>query len=95
MSDTPLKVAVIGVGHLGTIHARIYSEYSGAELVGVVDHDLERAQALAAELGCEAVQDVADLTSEIDCASVVVPTTLSVVVAWLPSSGVVGSGSEM
>ena len=68
MSDAPLKVAVIGVGHLGTIHARIYSEYSGAELIGVVDHDLERAQALGAELGCEAVQDVGDLTSEIDCA---------------------------
>ena len=46
MSDTPLKVAVIGVGHLGSIHAKIYSEYSGAELVGVVDHDLEHIDRL-------------------------------------------------
>jgi predicted dehydrogenase len=81
MTEAPLKVAVIGVGHLGTIHARIYSEYPGAELVGVVDHDLERAQALAEELGCEAARDVADLSSEIDCASVVVPTSLHAAVA--------------
>ena len=81
MSSAPLKVAVIGVGHLGTIHARIYSEYPGAELVGVVDHDLGRAQALAAELGCEAARDVTELSSEIDCASVVVPTSFHAAVA--------------
>ena len=81
MSDVPLKVTVIGVGHLGTIHARIYSEYPGAELVGVVDHDLERAEALGAELGCEAKADVSELTSEIDCASVVVPTSAHAAVA--------------
>ncbi|MCH2106723.1 MAG: Gfo/Idh/MocA family oxidoreductase [Planctomycetes bacterium] len=81
MSAEPLKVAVIGVGHLGTIHARIYSEYAGAELVGVVDHDIERARALAEELGCEAAQDVSELSSEVDCASVVVPTSAHAAVA--------------
>ena len=81
MTGSPLKVAVVGVGHLGTIHARIYSEYEGAELVGVVDHDLERAEALATELGCEAARDVNELSSEIDCASVVVPTSAHAAVA--------------
>ena len=81
MSDTPLKVAVIGVGHLGAIHAKIYSEYPGAELVGVVAHDLERAQSLADEYGCEAVREVSELSSEIDCASVVVPTSAHAAVA--------------
>lgn len=81
MSDAPLKVAVVGVGHLGTIHARIYSQYPGAELVGVVDPDIERARALGAELGCQAASAVSELTSELDCASVVVPTSAHAEVA--------------
>ena len=81
MAAEPLKVAVIGVGHLGTIHARIYAEYPGAELVGVVDYDLERATELAQELGCEAARDVSELSCEIDCASVVVPTSAHAAVA--------------
>ncbi len=69
-----LRVAVVGVGHLGRIHARIYSEHPGAELVAVVDRDLERARVLAAELGCRAVADIEDLPSDLDAVSVVVST---------------------
>ena len=36
---TSLKVGVVGVGHLGREHARIYAAMKGAELVGVVDAD--------------------------------------------------------
>jgi len=32
-----LKVAVVGVGHLGKEHARVYAELPGVELYGVVD----------------------------------------------------------
>jgi predicted dehydrogenase len=34
-----LKVGVIGVGHLGRHHARIYAAHAGAELIGVSDSD--------------------------------------------------------
>ena len=63
MPETPLKVAVIGVGHLGSIHAKIYSEYPGAELVGVVDHDLERARALAEVRGQDAAEVAGAITA--------------------------------
>jgi predicted dehydrogenase len=75
MSPKPLRVAVVGVGHLGKFHARIYSQNPGAELVGVVDFDQERAAALAQELGCESYASIADLPADLDAVSVVVPTS--------------------
>ncbi|HEY7697386.1 MAG TPA: Gfo/Idh/MocA family oxidoreductase [Vicinamibacteria bacterium] len=68
------KVGVMGVGHLGSRHARLYAESAGAELVGVADVDIERARAVAASHGVRAVADFTELVSEIDAASVAVPT---------------------
>ena len=42
----PIKVGVIGTGYLGRHHARIYSEIEGAELVALIDTDLEKAKKL-------------------------------------------------
>ncbi|HPZ76410.1 MAG TPA: Gfo/Idh/MocA family oxidoreductase, partial [Thermosynergistes sp.] len=42
----PVRVGVIGVGHLGYHHARICAELPEAELVGVVDINEERAAAV-------------------------------------------------
>lgn len=70
-----LRAAVVGAGYLGTFHAEKYAALDDCDLVGVADIDTERANALAARLGCRAVGDVAELAGEIDCASVVVPTT--------------------
>jgi predicted dehydrogenase len=74
MSSTPLKVAVVGVGHLGKIHAKIYHEDPNAELVAVVDADPERAAEVAALYGCLAFSDSAELPDDIQAVSVVVPT---------------------
>jgi len=70
-----LRVAVLGVGHLGRIHARILAQHPRAELVCVVDTDEARARGVAAELGCRAVGGPADLPRELDAAVVAVPTT--------------------
>lgn len=70
----PLKVAVVGVGHLGRIHARIYAENPDAELVCVVDADGGRAEELGAELGCAGYSDPAQVPDDVDAVSVVVPT---------------------
>lgn len=65
-----LKVAVIGVGHLGREHARIYSQLPQVELAGVMDIDPQRAREVAAQYGTSADVDL----DKIDAASVVVPT---------------------
>jgi predicted dehydrogenase len=73
-SSKPLRAAVVGVGYLGRYHAEKYAAHPDAELVAVVDVDAERAGAVGAELGVEAVTDFRQLAGRIDCASVSVPT---------------------
>ena len=74
MSATPIAVGVVGVGHLGRHHARLYASLPGAKLVAVADHDVERARAIAAEHGCDAVADASELVGRVDAASVATPT---------------------
>jgi predicted dehydrogenase len=69
-----IEVGVVGVGHLGRHHARLYAAHPGARLVGVVDRDPERARAIALEYGCEAYRDAAELVGRVRAASVAVPT---------------------
>jgi len=57
VAEHPIPVGVVGVGSLGSQHARLYSDMPQACLVGVVDDDRERADAVAAEAGCEVFPD--------------------------------------
>lgn len=80
----PVNVAVIGVGYLGRIHARIYHEMPDANLVAVVDVDKSVAQEISALHGCQAVQSVEELLAldlSLDAVSIVVPTSLHLSVA--------------
>lgn len=69
-----VRAAVVGVGHLGQHHARIYAEMDGVELVGVSDVDRERANSIAARFGARVVEDFRELGSDIDVVSIAVPT---------------------
>lgn len=71
---TKLRACVVGVGKLGSRHARLYSELPGVELVGVVDLDAERRGRVASERGAKGVADFRDLIGSVDVASVAVPT---------------------
>jgi predicted dehydrogenase len=71
-----VKVGVVGVGHLGVHHARVYTEILGANLVGVVDVDEEKAHDVAESLGTVAYTDLDRFLDETrpDALSIVVPT---------------------
>lgn len=69
-----LRAAVVGVGYLGSAHARHYAMIPGAELVAVVDVDAARAREIASRTGAEALTDHRALAGRIDVASVAVPT---------------------
>jgi predicted dehydrogenase len=83
----PINVAVIGVGAFGRNHARVYRQLqqSGSvRLVGVVDPDTARADAVALEFGCKSFGSVGQMLtthSEVQAASVAVPTVLHLEVA--------------
>src|SRR5260370_21201694 len=70
-----LRMAVIGVGHLGKEHARILATLPEVELVGVADLHFEQAQAVARRLGCRAYRNHRPLLSLSDAAVLAVPTT--------------------
>ena len=72
-----VDVAVIGVGHMGSAHARIYRAIEGVNLVAVVDPDDRRAETVADEHGCQSFTDVEQLLEHhpgLRAASVAVPT---------------------
>lgn len=76
-----LRVAVIGVGHLGKEHARILAGLDHVELVGVADVNLEQAQAVARRHHTQAFHDYWPLLNLVDAATIVVPTTYHLQVA--------------
>lgn len=69
-----LKVAVIGAGHLGKEHARIYSEIPEVSLVGIVDTDKAAGEAVAQRCKTRYYSSSKDILDKVDVASVVVPT---------------------
>ena len=78
------KVAVVGVGRMGKHHARTYKQMAQANLVGIVDHDFERAQIVADEYGSTAYRTLEDLLAaepDLQGVSVAVPTIYHDVVA--------------
>jgi predicted dehydrogenase len=70
-----VKVAVIGVGHLGRQHARLYAEQPGVELAGVVDILEPRAEEIAGLYKSTAFTDYRDIFGKVDAVSLAVPTT--------------------
>jgi len=70
----PVRVAVVGAGHLGRHHARLYAATPRARLVGVADIVPERAHRLATAYGAAATADYHELIDEVDAASIAVPT---------------------
>jgi len=85
--ESPINVAVVGVGAFGRNHARVYQALQKAgsvRLVGVVDPDTARADAMATEFGCKAFGSIDQMLtthSEVQAASVAVPTVLHLEVA--------------
>jgi len=80
-ADNPISVTVVGVGVFGRNHARVYHELEQqglpVRLLGVVDPDLDRADAVAREFGCRAfgsVEQMLTTHSEVRAASVAAPT---------------------
>ncbi len=76
-----LRVAVIGVGYLGRIHAEKYAELEEAELVGVVDTTPERAKEVADRCRTRAFTDYHQILKNVDAVSIVVPTPAHYAVA--------------
>jgi len=69
-----LRVAVIGVGHLGKIHARLLRQVEGAELVGIVDPVEAARNAVADDLKVAPFTSHQALLGQLDAAIIATPT---------------------
>jgi predicted dehydrogenase len=72
-----MRAAVIGVGSMGTNHARVYSELNEVELVGVADANPEQAARVGLRMGAPGYGNVDALLDEQrpDLVSIAVPTS--------------------
>jgi len=71
-----IRVGVIGVGHLGRHHARIYSEMEKCDLYGVVDIDPKQRDEVAEACNTNAFADYRELIGHVDAVSIAAPTML-------------------
>jgi predicted dehydrogenase len=78
---TRTKVAVVGCGHLGTIHARLLAARDDAELVAVVDPSPEARDRVAAAHGCQALAEPSELVGRAEVVVIAAPTALHTEVA--------------
>jgi predicted dehydrogenase len=74
-----IKVGVVGVGHLGTHHARIYSEIAKrsngrCEFIGVFDTDKLKVRALTEKYGGGTFETPEELANFVDAVSIATPT---------------------
>src|SRR5262249_30230960 len=73
--DGTLRVGVIGVGVMGSNHARVLAELPGVKLVGVADPDRKRCDQVARSLGCASFADADGLVRRgVDAVTIAAPT---------------------
>ncbi len=70
------KIAVIGVGHLGSIHAKIYKEIPDCFLAAVCDSDKKRLDEVSQSLNVTGYTDYRELFGKVDAVSIATPTKL-------------------
>src|SRR3989339_1473544 len=70
-----IKVGVIGTGHLGKIHTKLFKEVANCELIGIYDRDSECAKQIASEFKVKSFDDPNRLLDEIDAVDIVATTS--------------------
>jgi len=74
MKNNPVKIGVVGVGHLGQHHVKHYKILKNVELVGVFDTDKNRALEISNKYNTTAFDELSDLIMKTDALSIVVST---------------------
>lgn len=69
-----IRTGVVGVGHMGINHARIYSELPGSQFAAVYDTNREAAAAAAENFNCQAASSLEEFADLVDAATICTPT---------------------
>ncbi|MEY2563828.1 MAG: hypothetical protein QOH88_2021 [Verrucomicrobiota bacterium] len=69
-----LRVGVVGVGHIGKNHARLYAGLPEAQFAAIYDTNPETARRFAEEFAVRATGSLEEFAEQVDAASVATPT---------------------
>jgi predicted dehydrogenase len=70
-----IRVGVVGVGHIGSNHARLYAGIPSSEFTAVYDIDLARANSIARKFSATAANSLDEFAELVDAASIATPTS--------------------
>ncbi len=70
-----LSVGVIGVGHLGKLHTKMFKQIENCELTGVFDTNPEQAKLVAQEFGVHSFSSVEELITKVKAVSIAATTS--------------------
>jgi predicted dehydrogenase len=76
-----LAVGVVGVGHLGSLHAKMLADLEDVRLVGVYDTDQAKARTIASEFATNAYATYDELLDAAEALTIATPTSTHFVVA--------------
>jgi predicted dehydrogenase len=70
-----LKIGIIGTGHLGKLHTKLFKEITHCQLVGIYDKDLGKAKSCGNEFNVNVFEHLDDLLNAVDAVSIVSTTS--------------------
>jgi predicted dehydrogenase len=70
-----IKTGVVGTGHLGKIHTKLFKDVENCDLIGIYDVDLERAKIVAEEFELKYFEDYSELLNNVDAVDIVATTS--------------------
>ena len=76
-----LRIGVVGVGHIGSNHARLYAEIPSAEFTAVYDIDPITNRTIATKFGATPAKSLDEFIGMVDAASVATPTNTHYTIA--------------
>ena len=70
-----LRVGVIGIGKLGSVHTRVYNDLDKVELAGICDIDTQKLNQITEQFKVSTFSDHKELIKKVDAVSIAVPTS--------------------
>lgn len=70
-----LSIGVIGVGHLGKLHSKMFSQINNCNFIGVFDSNPEQAKLAANEFGVKHFDTIEELLSNVKAVSIAATTS--------------------
>ena len=65
-----INIGVIGTGHLGKLHTKMFKEIEACNLIGIFDSNQEQAESAGKEFGVNLSETIDDLLDKVDAVSI-------------------------